>query len=96
MNLYTCIERKEPRSSDGRDQRSILHLEKNERRSLTVVVGKVTGLGLQICQNGLDGRAEPPAFAAAFPNSTGMLTFSKNLMIHLLTVWVGRAPRDRV
>src|SRR5436190_2061127 len=28
-----------------------------------------------------------PAFAAALPDSTGMLTFSKNRMIHLLTVW---------
>jgi hypothetical protein len=28
-----------------------------------------------------------PALAAAFPDSTGMLTFSKNRMIHLLTIW---------
>jgi len=35
-----------------------------------------------------------PAFAAAFPDSTGMLTFSKNRMIHLLTIWfLGFTPR---
>jgi hypothetical protein len=27
-----------------------------------------------------------PAFAAAFPDSTGMLTFSKNRIAYLLTV----------
>ena len=28
-----------------------------------------------------------PVLAAAFPDSTGMLTFSKNRMVHLLTIW---------
>jgi hypothetical protein len=29
-----------------------------------------------------------PAFAAMFPDSTGMLTFSKNRMLYLLKVWL--------
>jgi hypothetical protein len=28
-----------------------------------------------------------PAFAAAFPDSTGMLTFNKNRRLYLLTIW---------
>jgi hypothetical protein len=67
--------------------RSILHLEKNEPRALPVVVGKINGLRLQICQNGLDGCAELSGLRRRVPDSTGMLTFSKNRMIHLLTVW---------
>jgi len=58
MNLDACIERKKPRLSDGWDLRGILHIEKNESRALTVAVGKIDGLGFQIRQNGLDGRAE--------------------------------------
>jgi len=57
MNLDACVERKEPRLGDGRDLRSILHLEKNEPRALSVTVRKIDGFGFQICQNGLDGRA---------------------------------------
>ena len=57
MNLDACIERKEPRLSDRRDLRSILHLGKNKPRALTVAIGKIDGLRLQVCQNGLDGRA---------------------------------------
>src|SRR5439155_19473311 len=58
MNLNARIERKEPRLSDGWDLRSILHFEKNKTCALTVVVRKIDGLRFQICQNGLDGRAE--------------------------------------
>jgi hypothetical protein len=70
-----------------RDLRRILHLEKNESHALTVVVGKIDGLRLQICR--MDWMVAPsfPAFAAAFPDSTGMLTFSKNRMLYLLTIW---------
>ncbi len=57
MNLDACVEREEPRLGDGRDLRSILHVEKNERRSLTVAVGEIDSLGFQIRENGLDGRA---------------------------------------
>ena len=70
MKLNAGIERKEPRLGDGWDLRCILHLEKNERSSLTVAVGKIDGLRLQICQYGVDSRAELSAFAAAFPDST--------------------------
>jgi hypothetical protein len=88
MDLNACIEREEPRLSDGRDLRRILHLEKSERRSLTVAVGKkIDGLRLQIFQNGLDGRAEFSGLAAAFPDSTGIFTLSKNRMVYLLMIW---------
>jgi hypothetical protein len=46
MNLNACVEREEPRFGDGWDLRCILHLEKNERRSLTVAVGEINGLRL--------------------------------------------------
>ena len=58
MNLNACIEREEPRLSDSWDLRSILHVEKDVPRALTVAVGKIDGLRLQIRQNGLDRRAE--------------------------------------
>ena len=41
VNLDAGIEREEPRFSDGRDVRSILHLEKNEPRALAVGVRKI-------------------------------------------------------
>jgi hypothetical protein len=44
-----------------------LHLEKNETRPLTVVIRKIDGLRLQICQNGLDGRAELSGFRGRVP-----------------------------
>jgi hypothetical protein len=47
----------------------------------------------------MDWMVEPsfPTFAAAFPDSTGMLTFSKNRIVHLLTVWLfGFAQRRTV
>jgi hypothetical protein len=58
MNLNAGIEREKPRLGDGWDLRRILHLEKNERRSLTVAVRKIDGLRLQICQDRLNGSAE--------------------------------------
>ena len=58
MNLDVCVERKEPWLGDGWDLSRILHLEKNERRALTVAVGKIDSLRLQIRQNGLNRRAE--------------------------------------
>jgi hypothetical protein len=71
MNLNACIERKEPRLGDGWDLRSILHLEKNEPRALTVVVRKIDGLRFQICQNGLDGRAELSGLRGRVPGLNG-------------------------
>jgi hypothetical protein len=59
MNLNAGIERKEPRLGDGWDLRSVLHVEKNERRSLTVAVRKINGLRLQVRQNGLDSCGRP-------------------------------------
>ena len=67
MNFNAGIEREEPRLGDGWDLRSILHVEKNERRSLTVAVGKIYSLRLQIRQNGLDGRAELSGFRRHVP-----------------------------
>jgi hypothetical protein len=58
MDLDAGIEREEPRLGDGRDLRSVLHVEKNIPCALAVVVGKINGLRLQIRQNGLDLRAE--------------------------------------
>jgi hypothetical protein len=45
----------------------------------------------------MDWIVEPsiPAFAALFPDSTGMLTLSKNRMAHLLTVWFFRFTQHR-
>jgi hypothetical protein len=51
--------------------RSILHIEKNERRSLTVAVRKIDGLRLQICQNGLDRRAELSGLRRCVPGLNG-------------------------
>jgi hypothetical protein len=88
MNLNAGIEREESRLGDSGDLRSILHLEKDERRSLTVAVGKINDLRLQIAK--MDWIVAPslPIFAAALPDPTGMLTFSKKRMLHLQTVGV--------
>lgn len=64
------------------------HLEHEEPRALPIVVRKVGGLRLQICEDGLNRRAELSGLAAAFPASTGMLTFRKNRIGDLLTVSV--------
>ena len=71
MNLDACIEREEPGLSDGWDLGSILHLEKNERRSLTVAVRKIDSLRLQIRQNGLNGRAEFSGLRRRVPGFNG-------------------------
>src|SRR4026208_875364 len=77
MNLYACIERKEPRLSNGWDLRSILHVEKDERRALTVIVGEIDGLRLQICQYGLDGRAEGSGLRGRVAGLNGNVDFQK-------------------
>jgi hypothetical protein len=84
MNLDTCVECKEPRLSDGWDLRRILHLEENESRALTVVVGKITASGLKFAKMAWMVEPSLPALAATFPDSMGMLTFSKNRIVHLL------------
>src|ERR687892_533244 len=71
MNLNTCIERKEPRLGNSWNFRGVFHLEKNEPRALTVVVRKIDGLWLQICQNGLDGRAEFSGLGGRVPGFNG-------------------------
>src|SRR5664279_1638223 len=67
VNLDAGIEREEPRFRDGRDMRSILHLDKNEPRALAIVVRKINRLRLQICQNGLDRRAELSGLRSRVP-----------------------------
>src|ERR671919_2288638 len=71
MKLNTRIERKEPRLSDGGDFRSIFHLKKNEPGALTVVVRKIGGFWLQLCQNGLDDRAELAGLRGCVPRFNG-------------------------
>ena len=94
MNLNACIEREEPRLGDGRDLRSILHFKKDERRSLTVAVGKINSLRLRIRQNRLDGGAELAGLRGSVAGLNGMLTFSKNRMLCLPDDSVlGFAPR---
>jgi hypothetical protein len=77
MNLDACIEREEPRLSDSRDFGSVVHFEKDERRALSVVVSEVNSSGSKSLR--IDWMVSPsfPALPAAFPASTGMLTFTK-------------------
>jgi hypothetical protein len=52
-----------------------------KRLAFTIIVGKIDGLRLRICQ--MDWIVAPsfPAFAAAFPASTGILIFTKNRIV---------------
>jgi len=71
MDLDAGIEREEPRLGDGRDLRSVLHVEKNIPCALAVVVGKINGLRLQIRQNRLDGGAELSGLRGRVPGLNG-------------------------
>jgi hypothetical protein len=73
-----------------------VHIEKNKRRSLTVAVRKIDDLRLQICQNGLDRGVELAGLRRCVPDSTGMLTFSKNRMLYLLMLvsWIHAASSN--
>jgi len=74
-DLNARIERQEPRFGNrGICDASCISGDK--RRPLTIVVREYTASGSDP-QYGLDGCAEFPAFAAAFPASTGMFTFKR-------------------
>jgi hypothetical protein len=83
MNLNARIERQEPRLGNRRDLRSVLHFQENKCRPFTIIVCEVNGLGFRSAS--MDCMVAPsfPAFEAAFPASTGMLTLTRNRIDYL-------------
>ena len=62
MTLDGGVERQEPRLGDGRDLRSVLHVEKQVAAALAVIVGEVHSFRLEVRENRLDRRAERAGF----------------------------------